>query len=200
MRLWDGVEYHSPYFFLDFARQSNLYPKLSITMIKQACEFYGQHRQHFSLNLTHSDIVNRSVIAFLLGQIQEYDLGPLLTVELVESESLALDSPILRSVLEGLKSLGCKIAIDDFGSGYSNFAYLAKLAIDTVKIDGSLIKERKTHASTIKVICDFCHALDLEVVAEFVENKDCLDELVELGVDYFQGYYFDQPSLLTNKS
>jgi len=99
--------------------------------------------------------------------------------------------------LEELKSYGPSIAIDDFGSGYSNFSLIKYLPIDTLKIDGSLIKEI-THdqvaLSLVRSIVLFSKEIGLATVAEFVENEEILRTIEAMGIDYGQGYYFAKPS------
>jgi len=95
-----------------------------------------------------------------------------------------------------IKSFGAKIAIDDFGSGYSNFAHLLKLNPEYIKIDGSLIKnidKDKNSLVIVKTINDFAHALGIQTVAEYVHSKEVFEVLTELGIDEFQGYYFSEP-------
>ena len=96
-----------------------------------------------------------------------------------------------------MKKHGCKIAIDDFGTGYSNFGYLAKLDIDYIKIDGSLITNIDTDLTqkvTVESILLFAKKMNIKTIAEFVENESIYNILVELGVDFSQGYYFSKPS------
>ncbi len=92
---------------------------------------------------------------------------------------------------------GCKIAIDDFGSGYSNFAYLAQFNVDYLKIDGSIIKRVLTDKNaliTLESILDFARRLNIKTIAEFVSDKEIYDKMAELGVDYVQGgYYIGKP-------
>ncbi|MGB3961718.1 MAG: EAL domain-containing protein, partial [Sulfurimonas sp.] len=88
---------------------------------------------------------------------------------------------------------------DDFGTGYSNFEYLMRLQADFIKIDGSIIKEilhdKKSELIT-SVIVAFAKEMQIEVVGEYVENKEIYEKLRELGVQNFQGYYFHLPSAL----
>lgn len=91
---------------------------------------------------------------------------------------------------------GCKIAIDDFGSGYSNFEYILKLDADYIKIDGSLIKDidhNKDSQDIVKTIVSFAKLKNISTIAEFVSSKEIYEKVVELGVDYSQGYYFGKP-------
>ena len=92
--------------------------------------------------------------------------------------------------------MGCKIAIDDFGSGYSNFEYLIKLNADYIKIDGSLIKDiliNKSNEEIVVTIVDFARRQGFKTIAEFVSSKEIFDKVKELGLDYAQGYYIHEP-------
>ena len=102
--------------------------------------------------------------------------------------------------IDRFKSIGCRFAIDDFGSGYSNFDHLLKLNIDTLKIDGTLIKNLPHDRNAqifVKHICDFAHEMGISVVAEFVANEEIYRHVKEIGIDASQGYYFYEPSALT---
>ena len=113
-------------------------------------------------------------------------------------------------VLNELKSLGISIALDDFGTGYSSLNYLNILPIDTVKIDKSFVKDiGKDYKDEciIEKIIELSHLLDLEVVAEGVEEEEQLKFLNEIDCDIIQGYYFSKPrqfneiiELVQNKS
>ena len=95
-----------------------------------------------------------------------------------------------------MKTRGCKIAIDDFGSGYSNFAYLMQLNVDFIKIDGSLIKNIDHDANSqiiTSTILDFSQQLKLKTVAEFVHNQAVLDYVQNMGIDYVQGFHLGEP-------
>ena len=97
-----------------------------------------------------------------------------------------------------IKSFDCKIAIDDFGTGYSNFVYLMKLNADYIKIDGSLIKEINTNEQAqivVSTIVDFAKKMGIKTIAEFVENEAILNKIIELDIDYSQGYFFSEPKI-----
>jgi len=115
--------------------------------------------------------------------------------EVVEDENIR-DLVGANEFLKELKKEGCKISIDDFGSGYANFDYLLNLNADIVKIDGSLIKNILTdkHSEVIvNTIVTFTKEANRKIVAEFVENKEIFNKLKSMGIDYFQGYYFSAP-------
>lgn len=95
-----------------------------------------------------------------------------------------------------LQALGCQIALDDFGSGYTSFRQLKSLSVDMVKIDGAFVRDLTENADNrffVKTLLDFTKGFGLKSVAEFVENGETAKMLIDLGVDYLQGYYFGQP-------
>ena len=102
----------------------------------------------------------------------------------------------VNEFIQRIRAFGCKLAIDDFGTGYSNFEYLLKLNTDYVKIDGSLIKQiahNQDYYDIVKTIVEFTNIKKLPVIAEFVSDKEVYKKIVELGIEFGQGYYFSQP-------
>jgi EAL domain-containing protein (putative c-di-GMP-specific phosphodiesterase class I) len=98
-----------------------------------------------------------------------------------------------------LKDLGCLIALDDFGSGLSSFGYLQKLPVDIVKIDGIFVRDIDVNEMDhlmVRSINDLAKQMGKRTVAEFVENTRIIDQLMELGVDYAQGYIIGKPQPL----
>ena len=104
---------------------------------------------------------------------------------------------IVNSFIERFRVHGVKIAIDDFGSGYSNFAYIFTLQPDFIKIDGSLISQildnEKIHV-LVETIIEFAHKLNVEVIAEHVSSKELHDALLKLNIDAMQGYFIGHPN------
>lgn len=97
-----------------------------------------------------------------------------------------------------LQGLGCQVALDDFGAGYTSFRQLKTLSVDMVKIDGAYIKDLANNRENrvfIKTILDFTQHYGLKSIAEFVESGDVAKMLIEMGVDYLQGYYFGMPEI-----
>lgn len=95
-----------------------------------------------------------------------------------------------------LQALGCQVALDDFGSGYTSFRQLKALSVDMVKIDGAFVKDIAQSADNqffVKTLMEFAHGFGIETVAEFVESGEIAKILMEMGVDYLQGYYLGKP-------
>ncbi len=113
------------------------------------------------------------------------------------TETAAINSLLNASrLMRGLQELGCRFALDDFGSGYASYAYLRQLPVDEVKIDGSFVREidrNREDRIFVKAITDVAHGMGKRVTAEFVESARILAILKTLGVDNAQGYHCGRP-------
>ncbi|MGM0519992.1 MAG: EAL domain-containing protein [Campylobacterota bacterium] len=186
----------SPFFFLDIAKQTKQYLKLTKIMIEKSFEMFYDKDFEFSINLTMEDISNSEIREFIFSKLDEnVEVTKRLVLELVESESIK-DYELVIDFIDEVKSKGCKIAIDDFGSGYSNFEYLIKLQADYIKIDGSLIKNINTQRESyvvVSTIVNFAKQMGIKTIGEFIENEEILKTSQSLGIDYSQGYHFSAP-------
>lgn len=102
-----------------------------------------------------------------------------------------------KAFMEPLRALGCRFALDDFGVGFTSFTHLRSLPVDTVKIDGSFVRDlasNEENQSLVKAMTEVAHSLGKVVIAEFVESAEILAILHTLGVDYAQGYYIGRPA------
>ena len=102
-------------------------------------------------------------------------------------------------MLKQLRDIGCKTALDDFGVGYSSFAYLKDLPVDYVKIDGSFVRNMHRDMlqyTLVRSMNDIAHALGKMTIAEYVDTEECVAQLTDLGVDYIQGFYVGKPVLV----
>jgi len=191
VRLRENGEIISPFYFLEVAKKSRLYLEITKQVINKAINKIKEKKVAISINLTLEDIESEEIREYIFEKLKSIDPN-LVTFEIVESEDVR-DSEIVKEFVKEVKKLGALIYIDDFGTGYSNFDYLVKLHPDGVKIDGSLIKnilDDENAKIMVKTIISFAKEMQMEVVAEFVENKEIFEFLKSLGVDYFQGYYF----------
>jgi PAS domain S-box-containing protein/diguanylate cyclase (GGDEF)-like protein len=196
MRLNDSGKIVSPFFFLDIAKKSGQYLQLTKRMIDSSFEYFKDKDFEFSINFTFEDISNEEVSNYVIEKIKELNIGNRVVFEIVESEEID-DFNLINGFFCTIRELGCKIAIDDFGSGYSNFEYLIKLDADYIKIDGSLIKDvlvSKGNENIITMIINFAKDQGFKTIAEFVSSKEILEKVKYLGVDYVQGYYIHEPS------
>ena len=185
----------SPFFFLDIAKQTKHYTSLTKIMIKKTFEAFKNKDCEFSINLTIDDILNNEIQTFIFVILETTQIGNRVVFEIVESESIENFKDV-SDFIQHVKDYGCKIAIDDFGTGYSNFEYLMKLKADYIKIDGSMIKDIDTNNDArmvVSTIVDFAKKMNMKTIAEYVEKEATLNIVVELGIDYTQGYYYSAP-------
>ena len=123
------------------------------------------------------------------------EIASRITVEITETAAHR-DLRNAAYFVASLQELGCKVALDDFGSGYTSFRQLKTLSVDIVKIDGAFIKDIVENPDSrlfVKTLLEFTQAYGLESVAEFVETGEIAKILMDLGVDMLQGYYFGKP-------
>ncbi|MGM0417845.1 MAG: EAL domain-containing protein [Thermodesulfobacteriota bacterium] len=186
----------SPFKFLDVAKKSKLYPELTKTVILKAFQtFSGTRDIKVAINFTTSDFLNIDTMNYLKEMVKKYSMKDKVIAEIVESESVNEHTEIF-GLVDDLKTAGIKIAIDDFGSGYSNFEYLLKLKSDIIKIDGSLIKnilKDENSRLIVKAIISFAEQMNLEIVAEFVSDPEIQKEIEKYNIDYSQGFFIGKP-------
>jgi len=102
----------------------------------------------------------------------------------------------IKIMLSKLSDLGLTIAIDDFGTGYSSLSYLKLFPVDVLKIDQSFVRDMLTDTQSmdiVRTITSLAHTLNLQIVAEGIEEKQHLNSLIDLGCELGQGYYFHKP-------
>ncbi|WP_320036040.1 EAL domain-containing protein [Halarcobacter sp.] len=191
----DNKNIISPYFFLDVVQDSKVYEIFTMTMIKKSIEASLLFKQSISINLSYEDITNPVIINYLEKVLKNHPYP--ITLEFLESEGLQ-DIEKTNNFCSIMKSYGAKIAIDDFGSGYSNYDYFFDVPLDVIKLDGSIVKRITDYKGYILIesIVSFAKKLDIKVIAEFVEDEIIFEKLKSLDVDYYQGYYFDKPKPL----
>lgn len=160
-------------------------------LIKEGIDFY------FSLNLSAKDLDDRGFKKFLMEKVTalQEDAGYLI-FEITETTAVhELDTAV--KFIRELKTTGCKFSLDDFGVGFTSFRYLQEMDLDYIKIDGTFITkltESRNDRLFVKSMVDVAHGLGMETVAEFVETRETIEVLRELGVDYAQGYFIGKPA------
>ncbi len=149
-----------------------------------------------AINLSAQAFSDERLLPIIESKLEKHDVSPQRIIfELTESASLT-NLAATQRMISRLTEIGCAFSIDDFGTGFSTFAYLKELPADSVKIDGSFVKDMLNDPidlALVKAIKEVAHSLDKKSVAEFVENKAILEKLKEIGVDYAQGYYISKP-------
>ncbi|MFW7524749.1 EAL domain-containing protein [Vibrio ostreicida] len=200
-------QYISPGIFMPASERYNIAQFIDKQVVTQTLAWLAENPIALdnlgmcSINLSGHSIGNKEFIAFLLDKLQ-YSQVPCEKICLEITETAAMSN--MNQAIElftRFKKLGCKIALDDFGSGLSSFGYLKKLPVDIVKIDGLFVREMDVNDMDhlmVRSINDLAKQMGKETVAEFVENARIIDLLVDLGVDYAQGYEVGKPKPLAN--
>jgi diguanylate cyclase (GGDEF)-like protein/PAS domain S-box-containing protein len=153
-----------------------------------------------AINLSGISIGDDEFLAYLREQFQRFKIPPyLICFEITETSAIANLGSAIRFINE-LKSLGCQFSLDDFCAGMSSFAYLKHLPVDYLKIDGSFVKDMlddPVNRAMVEVINHIGHVMGKRTIAEFVETPMIEQALLEIGVDYAQGYLIERPQLFT---
>jgi diguanylate cyclase (GGDEF)-like protein len=188
--------YYLPHEFLEIAKHSKIYSKLSMSLIQKAFETFQISSNSFSINLSYLDMTNIVTTTFILEKLEEFNVGPWVIFEILESEGIENYDAVV-GFIEKVKAYGAKIAIDDFGSGYSNFERISELRVDYIKIDGSLIKnidKNEDMKIIAKTIVTFAKELGIKTIAEYVHSAEILACVQAIGIDYAQGFHIGKPS------
>ncbi len=155
----------------------------------------------FSINLSGNSLSDDKFLEFVMGELAATTVDPRkICFEITETaaiNNLADASEFIRV----LKLKGCTFSLDDFGSGLSSYAYIQKLPVDYIKIDGMFVRnlvENKNDQALVRSINELAHFMGIETVAEYVENTEILAVLQQIGVDHSQGYGIKKPVLLAD--
>ncbi len=201
-RIVDMNRIITPNYFIDPARLVGMLPNITKVMIRKSFEELKDRDVEFSLNITENDLKEGYLIEYLQKELVNSNINPnRVVLEILENISAQGSKDALEQLKE-LKSMGFKLAIDDFGSERSNFYRLQELNVDFIKIDGSFIKDINTNKNCYqiaKTITTMAKNLGAKVIAEFVCDKSVYERVLELDIDYSQGYYFGKPALLSSK-
>jgi EAL domain-containing protein (putative c-di-GMP-specific phosphodiesterase class I)/DNA-binding NarL/FixJ family response regulator len=186
-----NITYPGPY-LLEAAKKGRFYTQITKIIINKVFDKIRESDCEFSINLSSLDIEDEQMGAYLLDSIKKNsDLTHKLIFELLEDKDTQ-DYEVVNNFIKIAKKYGVKIAIDDFGSGYSNFMRILEFEPDIIKIDGSLIEDittNKTARNTVEMIKLFADKIGAKTVAEYVENEEIYNIINDLGIDYSQGYY-----------
>ena len=183
-----------PQVFLGKARKYRLFNKLMEILILKVINYVKKYRIHVSINLDYNDILNPSMKDLIVSNIKNTDIGTYLTIEILESKKIN-NFYLVNDFINDLKTYDVQIAIDDFGSGFSNYEHILNINTDYIKLDGSLIKkiDEDVYYNLVKSIVLFCKEQNIKVVAEFVSDLKILRYVKSLDIDYSQGYYIGKP-------
>ena len=186
----------SPFVFLDSIKKTKYYTELTKTMIKKSFEKFKGTDKYFSINLSLEDISNKSLVNFIEDILKQTNMANQFIIEIVENDSID-NFTIVKDFIKRMQSFGVQISIDNFGKGYSNFSHVLELNPNIIKVDGSLIKDickDKKSYIIVKTIINFAKELGIDIIVEYVHNREVMEKTKELNVDGFQGYFIAKPS------
>jgi EAL domain-containing protein (putative c-di-GMP-specific phosphodiesterase class I)/GGDEF domain-containing protein len=182
--------------FLSTLKNMYIFPEITKFMIQRSFDLFKNESYDFSINITYADIVDENTRSFIAAIIKENpDTAKRCTFEILENEA-AHNFDEVNSFFRFLHQYGLKIALDDFGIGYANYDTILNLDIDMIKIDGTLIKNIATDQKSrimVESIVAIARTSNIEVVAEWVTDKETFNFVKDLGIDFAQGYYVGKP-------
>lgn len=188
--------------FLPTAEQYHLMTDIDLWVLNKTCEYIARHKDEpgcFFINLSGATLGSAETPEKFISIIKGADIDPLsLVFEITETTAISsLD--MATSFINDVTKIGCRFALDDFGSGLSSFTYLKQMPVDFLKIDGDFIHKLRPDTldySFVQSIQTIVKTMGITTVAEWVEDQTVLDYLQVLGIDYAQGFYTGPPSLL----
>ncbi|MDC0190911.1 EAL domain-containing protein [Rhodospirillales bacterium] len=203
MRWYKGNKFISPGHFIPLAEETGLIVELGrvalTTGLQDHIQFTNileENSAFMSINLSGLQISELGEIEHLAAIIKESDLIPA-QIKLEVTETLMLEDFLhAKETLEKFKNLGVSIALDDFGTGFSSLSYLHQLPLDTLKIDQAFVNDMNKTKKSMRVvesIASLALSLNMNIVAEGIENKDQYIILKDLGCQFGQGYYMSRP-------
>ena len=194
-----------PLAFLPAAERYNLISKLDRWVVRTTLQWFRRNPDKLnklwmcSINLSGQSLGDETFLNEITGYFNNLGIAPeKFCFEVTETAAIANLNHATRFI-KLLAKLGCRFALDDFGSGLSSYAYLKNLPVDYIKIDGMFVKDllvNPMHTALVKSINEVGHVMGKKTIAEYVENDDILEELEEMGVDYAQGFGIEKPKLL----
>jgi diguanylate cyclase (GGDEF)-like protein len=207
VRLLDDDDSHiSPAEFLSAAERYQLMEELDRWVVGKtlellACNAAGltASRTRFAINLSGQSLGSEAFLTYVQQQLDVTRVPPeLICFEITETVAVA-NLQRAQTFMHTLRKTGCRFSLDDFGTGLSSFAYLKLFPVDTLKIDGSFIRDLPTNVvsqSVVAAISEVARVMQLETVAEFVQDEATMALLSKLGITWAQGYLLGEPTLL----
>lgn len=191
----------APALFIDAAEHFGMIRDLDRAVVERCIKKQAELEKSgkpvvFSINLSGMSFGDDELLQNMKKYFKKYKADPTKFIFEVTETAAMRDIDEAREFVSELKKMGSKFALDDFGVGFSSFFYIKHLEVDYIKIDGSYIKNLDSSAEDrlfVKSLVDLASGLEIETVAEFVENQAILDELERMNVTYVQGYHLSRP-------
>ncbi len=186
--------------FITVAEETGIVVELGEYVLNEACREaagWGNTDATIRVNFAAAQLQRPETVEIVRRTLNETGLAPgRLCVEITESDMMN-DVEAAERVLQRLKEIGVKVAVDDFGTGFSSLAYLKRFPVDALKVDRAFVKDLEdanNDGAFVRAIISLAEALGLDIVAEGVENQAQVDQLIQLGCIRAQGYFFGRPA------
>ena len=190
--------------FIEYAETLGMVQEIDMRVVERLIEYLrqpenqGQKIRYF-VNLSRVSISDQRWVRKFYNMLAASDITHnQLVFEITETAAMT-DVDVTQEFIRELKQMGCRFALDDFGAGFSSFYYLKRFDVDYLKIDGGFIRDLAKDEGNrifVKALCDVARGLNKQVIAEWVEDREVLKILTEMGTVYGQGYLFYRPAPL----
>ncbi len=196
-----------PDVFLPAAVRFGLMAEIDAWMIREVIRAQARYRENYpslklAINLSANAFETEDLTGYVATQLAENDVAPTdISFEITENLAVRHLSHVEKQVAK-LRDMGCAIALDDFGKGYSSLGYLQQLSFDFIKIDGSFIRnivKNPVDQKMVRLIAEIGREAGMKTIAEYVQSAPAFSLLAELGVDYAQGYYVGKPAAVPRR-
>ncbi|HUP95696.1 MAG TPA: EAL domain-containing protein [Burkholderiales bacterium] len=190
-----------PSTFIELAESLSLIQEIDYQVVDKLLAFMREHDQigrkvRYFVNLSRVSISDQRWIRRFVSLLKTSSIDPSqLVFEITETAAMS-EIDVTLTFINKLKDMGCRFALDDFGAGFSSFYYLKRFEVDYLKIDGSFIRDLATDEGSrlfVRALNDVAQGLSKQVVAEWIESPEVLKLLVQMGVQFGQGYLFRKP-------
>jgi diguanylate cyclase (GGDEF)-like protein/PAS domain S-box-containing protein len=187
--------------FIEYAESLGMVQEIDMRVVERLIEYLKSTDQtgnklRYFVNLSRVSISDQHWVRKFHNMLAASDITHnQLVFEITETAAMS-DVDLTLQFIKELKQMGCRFALDDFGAGFSSFYYLKRFDVDYLKIDGGFIRDLATDEGNrifVKALCDVAQGLNKQVIAEWVEDREVMKILTEMGTVYGQGYLFFRP-------
>ncbi len=192
----------APNAFIPTAERFNMMRQIDRWIFIHALQALQQQQQlgnriHLGINLSGNSMDDDKLLPFITEMFAKYDIDTdCVLFEITETSAIS-NIRAAQKLIQELRGLGCRFALDDFGCGFSSFSHLKHLPVDFIKIDGMFVQGMVSDPmdqAMVRAVNDIAHSTGKKTIAEYVENAEIVKLLSSYGVDYIQGYYVGKPS------
>ncbi len=187
--------------FLEVAKRIHIYDRITEIVLTASINYFRNQPGSFTINISGEDIFNHRVRDMIIRKVRDSGIADKIIFELTESEEIKKYEEV-DEFIRTVKAFGARIAIDDFGSGYSNFQHILNLRVDFLKIDGSLIQsilKDKGSLALVETIVAFAKKAGIATVAEYIDSLELFNKAKDLGINFVQGFFISRPTASTVK-